>query len=145
VCLKYSINIKVGDARSVQATKVGNIQTYFLTYGRRMNIMNMKISNVFYVREMDRNLLGCAKVTDKNKIVSKDNTSKIYNEYNKLMAIAFKENGLYKIRGYVVNKESNVTINQRLTEKEKFHRVLGHVNFKYLDTMCKDKLVEPSN
>jgi len=49
--------------------KVGNIQTYFLTYGKRINI---KISNVFYIREMDRNLLSYAKVTD-NKIVSKDN------------------------------------------------------------------------
>jgi len=43
---------------------------------------------------------------------------------------------------YVVEKESNVTINQRLTEKEIFQSILGHVNFKYLDTMCKDKLVE---
>jgi len=123
----------------VQATKVGNIQTYFLTYGKRINI---KISNVFYVREMNKKLLSYAKVTDKNKIVSKNNTSKIYNEYNKLIAIAFKENGLYKIRSYIVNKESNVTINQQLTEKEQFHRILGHINFKYLDTMCKDKLVE---
>jgi len=59
-----------------------------------------------------------------------------------LIAIAFKENGLYKIRNYILNKESNVTINQRLTEKAKFHRILGHVNFKYLETICKDKLVE---
>jgi len=59
-----------------------------------------------------------------------------------LIAIAFKENGLHKIRGYIGNKESNVTINQRLTENEKFHRILEHVNFKYLDKMCKDKLVE---
>jgi len=79
VCLKKPINVKVGDGRSMQATKVGNIQTYFLTYGKRVNI---KISNVFYEREMDRNLLSYAKVTDKNKIVSKDNTSKIYNEYH---------------------------------------------------------------
>jgi len=123
----------------VQTTKVGNIQTYFLTYAKRMNI---KISNVFYVREMDRNLLSYAKVTNKNKIVSKDNTSKTYNEYNKLITIAFKENGLYKIRRYIVNNESNLTTNQQLTGKEKFHRILGHVNFKYLETMCKDKLVE---
>jgi len=59
-----------------------------------------------------------------------------------LIAIAFKENGLYKIRSYILNKESNVTINQRLTKKEKFHRILGHVNFKYLETKYKDKLVE---
>jgi len=38
VCLKNPINVKVGDGRSVQATKVGNIQTYFLTYGKRINI-----------------------------------------------------------------------------------------------------------
>jgi len=88
VCLKNPINVKVRDGISVQATKVGNIQIYFLTYGKKINI---KISNVFYVREMDRNLLSYAKLTDKNKIVSKDNTSKIYNEYNKLIAIAFKE------------------------------------------------------
>jgi len=77
--------------------KVGNIQIYFLTYGKTINI---KISNVFYVRQMDRNLLSYAKLTDKNKIVSKDNTSQIHNEYNKLIAIAFKENGLYEIRSY---------------------------------------------
>jgi len=57
----------------VLATKIGNIQIYFLIYGKRMNI---KITNVFYVREVDRNLLSYAKVTD-NKIVSKDNISKI--------------------------------------------------------------------
>jgi len=141
ICLKNPINVKVGDGRSVQATKVGNIQTYFLIYGKRMNI---RISNVFYVREMDRNLLSFAKVTVKNKVISMHNTSKIYNEYNKLIAVAFKENGLYKLRSCVTNKESNVTIKnkQRLTQKEKFHRILGHVNFKYLDMMCKDKLVE---
>jgi len=63
-----------------------------------------------------------AKVTDKNKIISIENTSKIYNEYNKLIAVAFKENGLYKLQSYVANKESNVTIksNQHLTQKEKF-------------------------
>jgi len=137
--LKNPINIKVGDGRFVQATKIGNIQIYFFTYGKTMNI---KISNVFYVREMDRNLLSYAKIPDKNKLVSKDNISKIYNEYNKLIAIPFKQNRLYKIRGYIVNKESNVTINQRLTEKEQFHRILGQVNSKYLDTMCKDELVE---
>jgi len=91
--------------------------------------MNSKISNVFYVREMDRNLFSHAKVTDKNKIVSKYNTSKIYNEYNKLIAITFQKNGLYEIQGYVINKKSNVTINQRLTEKEKFHSILRYVNF----------------
>jgi len=47
VCLKNPINVKVGDGRYVQTTKVGNIQSYFLTCGKRINI---KISNVFYTR-----------------------------------------------------------------------------------------------
>lgn len=48
------------------------------------------------------------------------------------------------MRSYVENKESNVTIkgNGNITQKEKYHRMLGHVNFNYLDTMCKNKLVE---
>ena len=29
-----------------------------------------------------------------------------------------------------------------MANKEKFHRILGHVNFNYLDTTCKKKLVE---
>jgi len=61
-------------------------------YGKRINI---KISNVFYVREMDRNLLSYAKVTDKNNIVSKDNTSRIYNEYNKLIASIQRKQIIY--------------------------------------------------
>lgn len=29
-----------------------------------------------------------------------------------------------------------------MTQKGKYYRILGHVNFRYLDTMCKGKLVE---
>ena len=29
-----------------------------------------------------------------------------------------------------------------MKNREKFHRIRGHVNFNYLDTMCKKKLIE---
>lgn len=93
---------------------------------------------------MDRNLISFAKVTNKNKVVSVEDTSKIYNEQNKLIAIAFKENGLYKTSSFIDKKESNVIIrsNQNMTLKEKYHRILGHVNSNYLHIMCKNRLVD---
>jgi len=29
-----------------------------------------------------------------------------------------------------------------MTKKERFHRILGHVNFKYLNNICKNKIVD---
>ena len=29
----------------------------------------------------------------------------------------------------------------KMSEKEKYHRILGHVNFNYLNTLCKHQLV----
>lgn len=40
---------------------------------------------------MDKNLISYAKVTDKNKIVSIENTSKIYKNNHNLIGIAFKK------------------------------------------------------
>jgi len=132
--------VKIGDGRVLKATKVGNIQNYFIAYGNKMEI---KISNVFYVKEMDRNLISFAKITDKNKVISVGDTSKIYNEQNKLIAIAYKRNGLYKMSSFIDKKESNIIIgsSENMTLKEKY-RILGHVNFNYLNTMCKNKLVD---
>ena len=39
------------------------------------------MSHVFYVEEMDNNLVSYARVTNKNKILSAGNTSKIYIKY----------------------------------------------------------------
>ena len=47
---------------------------------------------------MDRNLISFAKVTDKYKVVSIGDSSKIYNEDNELIAIAWKSNRIYKTR-----------------------------------------------
>ena len=68
------------------------------------------MSNVFYVNEMDRNLISYARVTNENKILSAGNTSKIYNKYRKLVGIAFKDHGLYKISTYIERQESHVKI-----------------------------------
>jgi len=90
------------------------------------------MSNVFYVKVMDKNLISYARVTDGNKIFSEGDTSKIFNKRNNLIAIAHKEFGLYKM-SYVEGKEVYVKTVEKMTQKEKFHKMLGHVNFNYLN------------
>ena len=91
---------------------------------------------------MDKNLISFAKVTDENKVESIGNFSKIYNRTNELIGVAYKENGLYKMSSFLERKEASVGNTEKMTQKEKFHRMLGHVNFQYLDTMRRDKLVD---
>lgn len=134
VNLKTPIDVKIGDGKILKATKIGKIETDFVVNNNKMPI---NISNVFYVKEMDRNLISYAKVTNKNKIISVGDTSKIFNEHNVLIGIAIKEKGIYKITSFINDKESNVTLvnNEKMTLKEKFHRMLGHVNFNYLENI----------
>ena len=102
--LRNPINVKLGHGRTLKGTKVGKILTYFKVNKRRVKII---MSNVFYVEEMDNNLVSYARVTNKNKILSAGNTSKIYNKYRMLIGIAFNDHGLYKITSYIGRQESH--------------------------------------
>jgi len=139
--LKNAINVKVGDGRTLKGTKVGKVCTYFFINRKRVKIT---ISNVFYVKDMDKNLISFAKVTDKNKIISIDQTAKIYDKFDNLIGIAYKDNGLYKMSSFINERENynTETENSVLTQKEKLHRILGHINFNYLDHMCKKQLAD---
>lgn len=101
--LKNPINVKVGDGRILKGTKVGKVCTHFIVHGKRIQIT---ISNVFYVKDMDKNLISFAKVTDKNKIISIDQTAEIYDKNDNLIGIAFKENGLYKMSSFINEKKN---------------------------------------
>ena len=94
---------------------------------------------------MDRNLISLAKVTDNYKVVSIGDSSKIYNRNNKLIAIAWKKDRIYKMTSYLEkNIESNIVRkdNIKMTLKEKWHKTLWHVNFNYLNTICKNHMLE---
>ena len=65
--------------------------------------------NVFYVKDMDRNLISYGQVTEKHKIVSVGNNAKIF-ENDNLIAIAKKENELYKMRSIIYNREANLNV-----------------------------------
>ena len=126
--LENPINVKVGDGRVLKATCVGDIKAKFVT---DYNETEIELKNVFFVKEMDRNLMSFGKIGSKAKIVSMRNTSKIYNRDNNVIAVTNKENNLYKINTVFESKQNYVTenVNNGMTSKEKFHRMLGHVNF----------------
>ena len=95
----------------------------------------VELKDLFFVKEMHRNLMSFGKVADKTKIVSMGNTSRIYTRENQLIAVASKVNNLYKISSFVDCKQTYETenVNKNMTLKENYHRLLGHVNFKYLN------------
>ena len=81
--LKSPIDVKVEDDRTLKRTKV-----------------------VYFVKDMDKNLLSFAKVPNKDKIITVGGTSEIYNSLDDLIGIACKENQLHRINSYVDRKES---------------------------------------
>lgn len=143
--LKNPVNVNIGDGRGLKATKVGQISSYFKVYDKFVRI---DMSNVFYVQDMTANLISLSKVTDKNKVVAQNNSAKIYNNEGMLLAIAFKVDKLYKMQSQIRNEVSikaNLMNTEKLQEmslKEKWHRKLGHVNFKYLNLLCNNELVD---
>ena len=143
--LENPINVKVGDGRTLKATSIGDIKTKFVTNYNETEII---LTNVFFIKEMDRNLISFGKIAEKAKIVSVGNTSKIYSDA-KLIGIANKVNNLYKINTVFGNSQGYVTenVNNVMILKEKYHRMFGHVNFSYLNILSKNNLVEglPNN
>ena len=95
--LKNPINVKVGYGRILKETKIEKFVTYFMVNGVRKKI---KINNVYYVKNMDKNLISFAKVIDENKVELIGNFSRIYNRTNKSIEVAYKENGLYKMNSF---------------------------------------------
>lgn len=133
----------MGGNRYIKATKIGNVVSYFNAFEKR-NEVNM--SNVFYAGKMNTNLISFGKLTDKNTIISKGNITKIIDENNKLIAVAYKENRTYKITSTLKYEERLVNTadsknNNNMSSKEKWHRMLGHVNFGYLNTLSKQQLL----
>ena len=106
IVLKEPINVKVGDGRILKATKVGYVNSKFKTFNDNVTYIEMK--DVFYVKDVDKNLISFAKVTDKYKVVSIGDSSKIYNDDNKLIAIAWKNNRVHKMTSSIERVRSSL-------------------------------------
>lgn len=58
ITLKEPVKVKIGDCRSLHATKIGNVSATFLVCGKESVIT---LTDVIYVKDMDSNLISCAK------------------------------------------------------------------------------------
>ena len=119
--LKEPVNIYLGDNRSIKATKVGNVISYFEEFGKQ-NEINM--INVFYAKEMTANLISLGKLKDnRNTVISIGNIAKVIDEDNKLTAVAVKEKGTYRMKSILKGKEHLANSAERMSKKERWHRI----------------------
>lgn len=141
--LKQSVNVYLGDNRVVKVTKIGNVASCFDTFGKK-NLVDMK--NVFCVEDMHSNFISYSRITENDKVVSRGKMKKIFDNTCTIMTVALKENGLYIMNSNLKRVEFSVNIaNNRadnISQKEKWHRLLGHVNFKYLNTLSEEQLLD---
>lgn len=140
VNLKNPVSVKVGNNECVMATKVGKIMCDF--NGHKANV-----TNIFYTKEMGKNLLSCSALTSKgNKIIFDRDFAKVYNTSGNMILQSEKMNKLYWIKcTYDKNYTNNVSvnyINMNRSNKEIWHRILGHCNFNDLGFMSKNRIVE---
>lgn len=143
--LEKPVNVYLGNNEIVKATKIGNVMSYFDAFGKK-NLVDIR--NVFLVKDMKSNLISHSKITENNRIVSVGNMTKIIDKYGKVTAVALKNKGLYIMKSKLKatdSLKSSVNIANRntnnMSKKEKWHRLLGHINFKYLNILCKDQLL----
>ena len=139
--LKEPVNIYLGDNRSIKATKLANVISYFEAFGKQNEI---NVDNVFYAKKMSANLISLGKLKDnRNTVISIGNIAKVIDEDNKLTAVAVKEKGTYRMKSILNGKEhlANSAERSGMSKKEGWHRMLGHVNFKYLNILVKEQLV----
>ena len=139
--LRNPIDVKLPDGKILKATKLGTVKTIFKNY---YNKVQVELKKVYFVEGIKKNLLSFSKITENNTIVAREQNAKIYNKYRKLTAVAIKINELYTMKSFLYNnKKNDIYANAvKMTNKEKWHRALGHVNFKYLNKIINDKLVE---
>lgn len=96
VILKNPMNVNMPDGRKLQATKVGKFKLYFETYYGKESV---GMSNVYYVNGIRENLSSTSKIARNCTIVTRNSTSKIYNDKRKLATVASLDKGLYRVTG----------------------------------------------
>ena len=104
--LKEPVNIYLGDNRSIKATNIRNVLSYFKAFGK---FNEVDIKNVFYSKDMSNNLIGYGKISDNNTIVSEGDQSKIFDKFSKLTTVVHRtENKIYPMKSFLKTKQNQV-------------------------------------
>lgn len=142
--LDVHVNVKVADGHILTATHSGNISMFTVVNGVRKPIL---LRNVYFAPELDNNLLSFDRITKANfSILAQGEVAKIINPVGNVIGIAKKVNKLYELNSFVsesivcsvVDVSGGVT---GTTVAEKWHRLLGHVNFNDLKELCSKQLL----
>lgn len=135
VDLENKVFIKVGNGQKEIATKLGSIKCNF---GGKVVFIN----DVYYSDRIDKNLLSASCIIKNgNTILFRNKNAEIYNTKDELLTTAKMENGLFAIT-CSVEKEINLNSHSLWSNKEKLHRILGHVNFRDLALMCEKQILD---
>lgn len=137
--LDNPVNIRVGDGFSLKSEKIGKITMHcYANY----QLHKIDIDNVYYVPNMKRNLLSVSSIVNRGNMIKFQNEiANIYSSQYKLVAVARKKNKLYELEGKISGDKYVNTNVQEMSLKEKWHRMLGHVNYSKLKEMCRHKLL----
>lgn len=138
--LKNKVEVKLGNSNIIKASMIGNIMCEF-KFGNRNVLVDVR--NVYYVPDIGRNLLSVSAITlAGNSVIFKNEYVEFYNSQNRFLFSAKEKNKLFPLLCEVQKNSNEISanyINKNMTTKEKLHRALGHVNFKDLHIMCRDK------
>ena len=144
------VDVKLGDGWTLISIKIGNFRVSFRVNNRDIPV---NIENVLYVKGMGANLLSSSKIDKNNTIIESGDFARIFNRQGKLIAVAHLKNNLYWLDSIKIEQPSsnvtmmpepqvNVTASSEISLKEKWYRMLGHVNFSKLKILCEDELLD---
>lgn len=142
--LNVPVNVKVADGYILKVLYSGDISMFTLVDGIRKPIL---LRNVYFAPELDNSLLSFDRITKANfSILAEGEVAKILNPVGNIVGIARKSNKLYELDSFVsesivcsvIDVSGNVI---GTTAAEKWHRLLGHVNFGDLRELCSKQLL----
>lgn len=110
------------------------------------NTRNVTINDALYVPDLRTNLLSVAKITDRGlKVLFDNKTAKIVDKANRVMLTCDRKDGLYFLREKDIRENANSAENgehdSRLNLTQLWHRRMGHLNFRDLTDIYKNKRV----
>lgn len=143
--LKNPIKVKVADGYMLQSMFIGNIRLFTMVQGRKKEIL---LRDVYLAPELGNNLISFDRITKAGfSILAQGETAQIQNKAGNIIGVAKKSNKLYELLTYVSSDTvcGNVDVFSSVTDvgiAERWHRMLGHVNFRDLQILCSKQLLD---
>lgn len=137
-CTQKSLTL--GNKESIEVCGIGKI-----LIKRRVNgqwELSM-LHGVLHVPSLRRNLFSEGMITRKGySIVKKDNSALIYKGDDVVMCAKMKINNLYELDIETVVPDSCNLVQKNKSDIKKWHERLGHINFKEIQKMSENNIVE---